>query len=334
MSSDALEAYDVVSEFHLLGIILYAFKNESIKEVNIHAQISQSGKKNLQEGSFAINEKIINIKYDNLNFSKWQLFKNLIRLIFRRVVNNNFSVVHVGHHTYVKPVFVVKKNKIKTFTYEEGVGTYGNFIHHFKVHQREGKKYYFLKTVTKFFLRNDFFVDERVNLLHFKNIEDRKCMADAMAKLIESEFVSKFIFSDSSFALPLGSVIFFGSPFVKLKIMSEDEYLLVMERILSKLKKYSPEVYYKPHPLEVDCCYMPRVPAILLSDYKFPELRLLLEQPSVVSGFSSTILIFANHFCRSIVYSFNQFLPPRVQKMVVVNGEIAQVMSKIQCHDL
>lgn len=314
---------DVITYFHLASALSFCLKN-GVTQVLVFVIPGMSGKYLVPTGKFRVVGMTVHI-IEQGRFGKGKPCGAMLALLTRlaRRALGKHSDRYLGHHSYFKPNGLASRyvSSARTFSFEEGVGTYGTLAHHVRVARREGIKFPFLKFVIKKALGTGVFVDTRWTPMLFENESDLWPL-----KTVFSAFPQAFGFafeSDLEGAKGEGVMLFFTAPFVELGILSRQEYSNLLRRISESLAQDGIRVLFKPHPLEQDW-----------SD-EFPSLRtrapsevaIPMVKPACVGGFSTGALITAKLIFKLNAYSFNSFLPSAAREQLRIEGPIARLFS-------
>ncbi|MAI34818.1 MAG: hypothetical protein CMM07_24525 [Rhodopirellula sp.] len=231
---------------------------------------------------------------------------------------------YLGHHSYFKPNGFAAKyaSSGRTFSFEEGLGTYGTLAHHVRVAKREGMKFPFLKFCIKKALGSRIFVDRRWTPMLFESDGDLLPL-----KTVFSAFPKAFEYTIESDIEGAGAervMLFFTAPLVELGILSRNEYANLLHSISDTLAQVGVRVLFKPHPLERDWndefpCVRTQAPS---------EVAIPMLNPECVGGFSTGALITAKLIFKLKAFSFNSFLPWEAAEQLRIEGPVARLFSR------
>lgn len=255
----------------------------------------------------------------NLCGSMLTLMERLLSLPLRKRPQR-----YLGHHSYFKPNGFASKYipSARTFSFEEGLGTYGTLAHHVRVARREGMKFPFLKFFIRKALGSKAFVDSRWTPMLFESDDDLLPL-----KTIFSAFPGAFHFSiQSDLAGPQTgkTMLFFTAPLVELGILSRSEYANLLRRVTDAIAESSMQVVFKPHPLERN--WNDEFPCVRTDAPS--EVVIPMVNPQCVGGFSTGALITARLIFKLESFSFNAFLPQEAARQIRIEGPAAGLFAR------
>lgn len=314
---------DVITYFHLASALSFCLKS-GVTQVLVFVIPGMAGKYLVPTGKYRVVGMTVLI-VEQGRFSRGNPCGAMLALLTRLFTRARRKQPdrYLGHHSYFKPNGLASRyvSSARTFSFEEGLGTYGTLAHHVRVARREGIKFPFLKFVIKKALGTGVFVDTRWTPMLFETESDLWPL-----KTVFSAFPQAFGFAFESDLEGSGGervMLFFTAPFVELGILSRHEYSNLLRRISEALAQDGIRVLFKPHPLEQDWSdEFPSLRTTAPSEVAIPMLN-----PACVGGFSTGALITAKLIFKLNAFSFNSFLPAAAREQLRIEGPMARLFS-------
>ena len=313
---------DVITYYHLASIVSFCIAN-NVGELEVRAIQSMNGEKLLKEGVFVLDGLRVRICYgskENETLS-CSLFVVLSRLF--SLVSDRSSQTWIGHHSYFKPNYIASRyiSRAKTFSFEEGIGTFGSLGYHRNVARRENHKFPILKFMTKKILSSRLFVDYPWYPVA-ENDPKKIAFLKKSFELIGFEIFQGLADELKSFSgKPV--VVILGAPLVRLGLIDGKEYEDVLSRLVSKIESNGCLPVYKAHHLEI-------IDGIKLFDsiLKTPapaEVLVSVIAPKSVVGFSSGALISSSKIFGVEAYNATSLLPENVREAISIDGHLRKI---------
>ncbi|WP_152485944.1 polysialyltransferase family glycosyltransferase [Methylohalobius crimeensis] len=330
---------DVVSGFHLISAISHIQVLDDCSFLDIHLLPGIKGSYLLPEGRGRIGHLEFKVSHQvSRRASEWVVrfvkfsFVRMKRAIypvrFRRT--RDFRVI-IGHHTYFKPASLAysptsRMTDISTFSFEEGIGTYGGMKHHVHAARREGRQFARTKYLLRKGLSHDFWLDSSRTFLKTRSDLERDQYRTAISTLLAARYESGALLFPASARVDLkGAVLFFSSPLYDLNLMSMPQYIDFIKRVEAFYASKGKGLVLKLHPME-SCSETLRGAGIEVIDDPRPVEMLISEaQPDSVAGLSSGALITANALFKLQARSFLAWLTETAREQLKVRGELKEI---------
>lgn len=317
---------DVITYFHLASALSFCLKM-GVSSVLVLVRPGMDGVLHLRPGVYSISGLRVRIQAQrdinagNVCDAFLALCKRLVSL-----VKKGSGDMLIGHHTYFKPGSITAKysGNATTFSFEEGLGTYGNLAHHLKVSKRERLSFPRTKFYLKKLLNTPIFADESWRPLYVESVEDLSLLRKVFHSLPNAFDLTLSVNKNAGDGYKKRTMLFFTAPLVELGLIDRDEYHSVLSQIERSLLAKGVEVVFKPHPLEewLDSKFT-------YLDAKVPsEVVVSAFEPDYVGGFSTGALITSRLIFGITAISFNSFLPERLRTEVALEGDIAELFNR------
>lgn len=329
--------FDVITAYHLFGALSYCVSKGDVSELDVYLIPNLNNEFLAGEGVLVDGDLRINIKHSGSKkksfLARFLLFTLVRSIRFR--ATSCCQRLYIGHHTYFKPTILSERfaeplGTITTFSFEEGIGSYGGYSHHVAAAKREGRNFPRVKYFLRKFLRSKLWLD------------DSWCLLSEPPLGFESENYIKAIQIISSIKWEGGecfysvgedykkdSVLFFSSPFVELGILTLDEYVEVLNRVKQHFIFLNIDVLFMLHPLEKSHDVLAEHGFNLVGAACPAEIAFYKFRPKVAAGFNSGALLTVNKIFGVKSISFLGFLPEAKQDSVVLKGELGRVFDSI-----
>ncbi|QEA39593.1 hypothetical protein FGL86_11240 [Pistricoccus aurantiacus] len=326
--------FDIITPFHLISSLAFCLsKGRQGDLINVNIIPSMKGDLLLEEADFITTSGIrVIIKKQECCAGIKDLFSFFLHryLRFEKVTE---SCIYIGHHTYFKPsslFFLKEKYKgkaLKTFSFEEGIGSYSSLKQEKEVALREGKKFYFLKFFLKKIFSTRFFLNFKWGVIgasDFSKKEVKKKYTEACLVLKKSIFLNdekkRSVVHNNN---PM--VIFFSSPLVELGVLSQPEFFLILKNIENIFLEKGVVMYVKAHPLEYSNVSK-RFKGFRLYNTEMPaEIALIDSACKYVAGFNSGALITVPILTGIEAINFYELLPEKAKKKLALNKELKKI---------
>ncbi|WP_139790130.1 polysialyltransferase family glycosyltransferase [Halomonas sp. BC2] len=254
----------------------------------------------------------------------------LARLFFKNNLKGN-GFLYLGHHTYFKPsVLSFFENAlfgkcVRTFSFEEGIGSYHNLSQEREVARREGKRFYLARFFfEKKFLSSRWLIDCKWGLLSQR--QDEKVRYWHQAAVSELAFN---VYKQSGECNDAGdSVLYFTSPLVELGLITARENKELMIKIKNFFLDRGKVLKVKPHPLDRQpyqemldsgCVVVSQAPAeVHLSKFRY----------AAVAGMNSGALLTASIMFGCQAVNFQSCLPSDAKSKLVLCEELESLFFK------
>lgn len=330
-------SFDVITPFHFISTMSFCLSKAKAGDIIFIYYIrNMNGGYFFRNASFDTPEGVhVCLKRQEVVSEKVMIFdfilSRVVRL-FRRSEVNFF----VGHHTYFKPtVFkyideALAGVNIYTFTFEEGVGSYNGFLQEKAVAKRENKKFFAFKYFLKKVLSCNLFVDYKWGLIKpsLENKELSKKLHFKASSLMEKEFFSDDESSDFDLKCESRAALYFSTPFVKLGVLTKDEYSLFLSFVQSYFEGKGCCVYFKLHPLEskgdlkgIDSSY-------ILTTNKPAEILVMKKDFLYVAGVNSGAMITTSIMKGVKAINFYDALPIKAKEKFKLNEKLQTVFDR------
>lgn len=319
---------DVISYFHLLSAVGYCLK-EQVEVLHIYTLPDLNGVYHIEDSNYVVGSLLLKIERQGINGFPYKE----IRRRKHEDKKRKSTIFYIGHHTYNKSIVkgVFGGENIKYFSFEEGVGSYSNFSYYLSVCKRENIKFPVAKYIMKKILGSAIFVDCKYSVLNENSDEN-----DVSAFRESATLLGEILMPDSPSPEYNGYekiALFISSPFHLLKILTEEEYLNVLEEVFARLSGQGYRCLYKPHPLESDYSLAKKIGFDVWQDCAI-EMGLAKLNPDICIGFNSGSLISASKVFGIPSYHLLDSMPENVNRRDLMPRNIFKVFNKyVRCFD-
>ncbi|MEQ5857774.1 alpha-2,8-polysialyltransferase family protein [Halomonas sp. EF61] len=333
MCNNKFYIFDLVTTYHLISALSFCI-SKSCKgdEIVVYYIEDMDGKYQFSDISFISDSGVLISlrKQKKLNGFYWTIVPFVNRLLSFRETR---SSIYLGHHTYYKPTvarYLDKKElmlgrKFFTFGFEEGVGTYNGFSQEKDVALREKKKYFLAKFVLKKILRSRLFLDFKWGLLKDKSEEVDKCYKSAASIVLNNLYSELNGLKGTKLADLSNKVVYFTTPFVKIDLMSNEEYNDFFCRVVKYFEENNIPLVIKPHPLD-DFSYEDIAPNADVIESSAPaEIMMLGFNVKMVAGVNSTALVTASCLYDCHAINMVDFLPEKTRNRLNLGVELQSI---------
>tara|TARA_R110002095_G_scaffold177702_1_gene155031 strand:- start:320 stop:1411 length:1092 start_codon:yes stop_codon:yes gene_type:complete len=313
---------DLITYYHLASVISYCIYNK-INDLEVFAITSMNGDRLLKEGFYVLGGIRIRISYCA---GKKTSIINVVFAVISRIrfrVSKVHSDAWIGHHSYFKPNWIANEygSKANTFSFEEGIGTFGNLSYHRNVARREDSRFPVLKFITKKMLSTKFFVDS----FWFPMAEDDEVKIRVLKQafeLIGREFFKSLACELESFSnKPI--VVILGAPLVRLGLIEAEEYKKILMDLVSRINLLGCFPVYKAHHLETAIDIHPS--GIVLRTSAPAEVLISMLSTKWVVGFSSSALISTSKIFNVDAYNAANLLPAPARNAIGLDGSLKSI---------
>jgi hypothetical protein len=218
---------------------------------------------------------------------------------------------------------------LSTFTFEEGIGTYGGLKHHIRAAKRERRRFPILKYWGRKLLATKAWNDHKWGVLADDSEQTRHAYLAAIAGLSRTVYRDRVAeLAEIKESAGERLVLFFSTPLVELFGLAPDDYVRLLKRISESLAAEDFNMMIKPHPLERTISLL-REAGVPVIDSRLPgELVIHELSPSVVAGFNSTALLTARLLFDIRSISFGSYLAEKQAVAAALDGGLKGLFDK------
>ncbi|WFE72461.1 polysialyltransferase family glycosyltransferase [Halomonas sp. M1] len=326
-------AFDVISPFHAISSLSYCLYQSSANDsITLHIVPAMHGQYLLKECSFMTLSGVhVELVHQTKRSIGLGVFGSLLRRWMPKGSQNSENSVFLGHHTYFKPTVLKYLSKstaphIKTFAFEEGIGSYHTLTQEREVSLREGKRFYMVKFFLKRLLATKLFLDQRWGLLNSADNENVRYWHT----LAVTELARNLYAEEGESSVPDG-VLFFTSPLVCLGLLNNQENEELIIKIRTFLKHRGKMLYIKPHPLDQQVYEHLVEPGCVVNTQAPAEVHLIQHRYAAVAGVNSGALLTASMMFNVRAINFCSWLPRLAQQKLLLGPNLQTLFTQYTC---
>ncbi|XEG71207.1 polysialyltransferase family glycosyltransferase [Pseudomonas sp. abacavir_1] len=320
---------DIISGFHLIGVVNFCLNQGDIREIDAHLIGNMNNEYLLPEGLILTKRLKINIIHSHTNTTP-SIF-DFLKHTWKRLTNRTkaeLPVTWLGHHSYFKPSLVnyidIKNSNVRCFAFEEGIGSYGGLLHHIKASYREKKTFPILKYLARSILRSSIWIDKYSRTLNSSQGTNRT-LSNAVSEISESTWANGTPVYTVSQQISSNAIILFTSPFVELGILSKQQYRVLLAEVNNYVRQNNRSLVIKPHPLERSIRDIAPTEVEII-DSKVPaEVLIKKLEPQNVAGFNSGALITASLTLKKKSINLSHKLPAEAIKKIKLDPSLEKL---------
>ncbi|WP_348815920.1 alpha-2,8-polysialyltransferase family protein [Halomonas sp. H10-59] len=331
--------FDIITTFHLISALAFCFSKANRGDVVTAYYVKDMDSKYQLSDFEFVDEQGVFIRIKKQEKHTGVL--TIITPIWRRfkACGELDLTVYLGHHTYYKPsvtqmiedFYLLPRCNFKSFSFEEGIGTYNSYAQERGVAIREKKRFFAVKFILKKILKSKLFLDYEWGIFSRKN-GARRYYQKSVDAILNYYYLPRKKIEEINNLININisdRVLYFTSPFVRVGVMSDHEYRLFFKDVVDYFKRRGTLLAIKPHPLD-NFCYSEVAPEALVVDIDMPaELMIKKFNITKVAGINSTALLTASLIFNCSSINLVELLPESVKKNIALGNNLEEIFERV-----